>query len=172
MRSIRQKKRKMEKLNLVPIMDAVFIFIFFLLMSAQFLEVYEIGSDAPAVQTITQDEKDKKPPLNLTLVISNEKIEVKTGVDEATYTTIKKTSEGYELEALREVIVEIKTKHVDENSIILRPNTSVPYAQLVKIMDAVRNLEANDAEIVAKNKAGNEVKTKKLFDQIIFETLI
>ena len=167
-----RKRRKIEKLNLIPIMDAVFIFIFFLLMSAQFLEVYEIGSDAPAVSTITEEQKDKKPPLNLTLVISRDKIVVKTGIEENTYKTINKTNEGYELDALREVIVEIKTKHVDENSVILRPKTSVPYSELVKIMDTVRNLEKNDAEIVAKNKAGNEVKTKKLFDQIIFETLI
>ena len=34
--SSRRKKRPEEKLNLVPIMDSVFIFIFFLLMSAQF----------------------------------------------------------------------------------------------------------------------------------------
>ena len=169
---VKKRRRKPERLNLIPIMDAVFIFIFFLLMSAQFLEIYEIGSDAPAVQTITQEQKDKKPPLNLTLVITNSKIEVKTGVDEKTYKVINKTGEGYELAALREVIVEIKTNHVDENSIILRPKKTVPYSQLVKIMDAVRNLDTKDAEIVAKNKAGNEVKTKKLFDQIIFETLI
>lgn len=169
---LQRKRRKMERLNLIPIMDAVFIFIFFLLMSAQFLEVYEIGSDAPAVQTITQEQKDKKPPLNLTLEISNSSIIVKTGVEEKTYKTINKTGEGYELDALREVIVEIKVNNIDESSIILRPNTNVPYVQLVKIMDTVRNLDTGDAELVAKNKAGNEVKTKKLFDQIIFETII
>jgi hypothetical protein len=38
------KIKKPEKLNLVPILDSVFIFIFFLLMSAQFVDVYEIGS--------------------------------------------------------------------------------------------------------------------------------
>jgi biopolymer transport protein ExbD len=38
----RKRKKPEEKLNLVPIMDSVFIFIFFLLMSASFLKIYEI----------------------------------------------------------------------------------------------------------------------------------
>ena len=45
--SSRRKKKPDEKLNLVPIMDSVFIFIFFLLMSAQFIHVMEIGSPVP-----------------------------------------------------------------------------------------------------------------------------
>ena len=64
-------KKKVPKLNLIPILDAVFIFIFFLLMSAQFVEIYEIGSDAPTVKNVTKN--NKEDPLNLTVDVFKNK---------------------------------------------------------------------------------------------------
>ena len=62
MRSFNKKKKdKKVKPNLIPILDAVFIFIFFLLISAQFIDVYEINSDAPAVVTVDRKIDKKKP---------------------------------------------------------------------------------------------------------------
>ena len=63
----KRKKKKVERLNLIPILDAVFIFIFFLLMSAQFLEIYQVGSDLP-IATDAPPPKDKDP-LNLTCLL-------------------------------------------------------------------------------------------------------
>ena len=54
-----RKLKKPEKLNLVPILDSVFIFIFFLLMSAQFVDVFEIGSSLPMTKE-AKDQKDEK----------------------------------------------------------------------------------------------------------------
>lgn len=159
----------MEKLNVIPILDAVFIFIFFLLMSAQFLKVYEIGSDAPAVTTI-DEKKDKRPPLNLILDISNSKIIVKTGLDENIYKSIPKNNKDYDLATLKKALTELKKSNIDESSIIFRPNSKVPYKKLVKIMDAVRDLEKG--KIAGKNKKGRVVETTTLFNQIIFETII
>ena len=68
---MRRRMKKPPKLNLIPILDAIFIFIFFLLMSAQFIDIYEIGSDAPI--TSTSSPENKKPPLNLTLELNGEK---------------------------------------------------------------------------------------------------
>src|SRR6476620_10357704 len=73
------KIKKPEKLNLVPILDSVFIFIFFLLMSAQFVDVYEIGSSLPMTKDAPA-EKNDKDPLNLTLEITKEQVVVKTGL--------------------------------------------------------------------------------------------
>lgn len=156
---MRKKKKKMEKLNLIPILDSVFIFIFFLLMSAQFLQIYEIGSDAPAVKT-TESIKDDKPPLNLTLVIDRNKIEVRTGVPEKTYREIASLNDEYDVQKLQQVLTELKSQHQDEKSIIFRPNSSVNYKQLVVLMDAVREI---------RPKQG---LPQKLFNQIIFETIL
>lgn len=165
----RRKPKKMEKLNVIPILDAVFIFIFFLLMSAQFLKVYEIGSDAPAVTTI-DDKKDKRPPLNLILDITQEKIVVKTGMDENIYKSIPAVGKEFDHSTLQKALVELKRSNMDESSIIFRPKSQVPYKKLVKIMDTVRNLEVG--KVAGKNKKGKVVETTTLFDQIIFETII
>ena len=75
----KRKIAKPPKLNLIPILDAIFIFIFFLLMSAQFIDIYEIGSDAPI--SASSDKHPEKDPLNLTLVLKNDSIVVKTGLN-------------------------------------------------------------------------------------------
>jgi biopolymer transport protein ExbD len=168
----RRKKAGMVKPNVIPILDAVFIFIFFLLMSAQFLEIYEIGSDAPAVKTISEDNKDKRPPLNLTMEIKPSKLIIKTGVDGIIYKTLDLVAGEYDFKTLNKVLSEIKTKHVDETSIILRPSEKVPYKKIVYLMDSVRSVDKDGPTIVAKNKQGRAVETRTLFDQIIFETII
>ena len=157
-----KKKKGIAKINLIPILDAVFIFIFFLLMSAQFVEIYEIGSDAPQISTIKQD--SKKDPLNLMLKITKEKITVTTGVNEKKHSTIKRTAEGYDVQKLKSVLNAIKSKNIAESSIIFRPSKSVPYKEIVKIMDAVRLKDER-----APASAGKE---NSLFDQIIFETIM
>lgn len=170
MRSQRIKK-EIPKLNLIPILDAVFIFIFFLLMSAQFVEIYEIGSDAPAIATIDTEKSDEKP-LNLTLKISDSEIEVKTGVEGVTKSTITKLGEEFDFKKLKKVLIDIKLANIDERSIILSPNKGVNYKEIVRIMDSVTGVGDEVPALSAKSKKGKVVKTKTLFDQIIFETVI
>ncbi|OFZ22751.1 MAG: hypothetical protein A2202_00610 [Bdellovibrionales bacterium RIFOXYA1_FULL_36_14] len=165
------KLNRKTKPNLIPIMDAVFIFIFFLLMSAQFIDIYEINSDAPAVVTI--DKKiDKKDPLNLVLEITKDSIIIKTGLSEKTHFELNKKTDGkYDLEKLNKMLAEIKLKNIDEDAVILRPISTVSYADIVKIMDTTRETSHNQI-LTARNKKGELIKTTSLFNKIIFETII
>jgi len=169
--SIRGRKKKKEKLNLIPIMDAVFIFIFFLLMSAQFIDIYEIESDAPSVVTIDKKISNDKP-LNLILEITRQNITVKSGLNENSIKKFNKNSEGkYDFDSLNTSLTEIKLKNIDENSVIFRPNSDVPYEDLIQIMDFAMKVKGEKI-ISATNKKGEIVKTNFLFDKIIFETII
>jgi biopolymer transport protein ExbD len=168
---MKRKNKKQQKLNLIPILDAVFIFIFFLLMSAQFLEIYEIDSDAPAVKMVDKDDKKKKEPLNLTLEISKNKIKVLTGVEAKLVTSIDMKDKEYDLEKLKKTLVDIKMKNSTESSVVLRPSENVPYEQIIKIIDTTRKLKDSEPELIVETKDGQK-KTRKLFDQIIFETII
>lgn len=139
------KMKKPEKINLVPILDAVFIFIFFLLMSAQFVDVYEIGSKLPMSKEADQD--IKKDPLNLTVEVNKEEITVKTGLR---VVTSKKFS-WENGDDIKNYLVDLKNKNKDENTIILRADKKVSFQELVKAIDFTQK------------------ENEKLFEQIVFD---
>jgi biopolymer transport protein ExbD len=170
--SSRKKKKNDERLNLVPIMDAVFIFIFFLLMSASFLKIYEIGSDVPIVSD-AEPPKDQKDPLALTLTVETNEIILSSGIPSKTIKRFKRETGGeFDYEALHTSLIEIKKQHKDENTIIFEPMGDLTYDEIVKIMDAVRMLHRTDDAIFKTNKDGIDEKVKELFSKIIFSNLM
>lgn len=144
-----RKLKKPEKLNLVPILDSVFIFIFFLLMSAQFVDVYEIGSSVPMTKE-SKDHKDDKDPLNLILEISKEQVVVKTGLRSPRSRSFAST----QTKEMKEYLVELKRQNPKENTIILKTDPKVPFQSLVSVID---------------NTQTSKDSKKKLFEQIVFD---
>lgn len=161
----RRRVKKMPKLNLIPILDAIFIFIFFLLMSAQFIDIYEIGSDAPITTSVEQPKPDKEP-LNLTLEIRKDKIIVKTGLDGNVYKSINET----ELNKLNDVLIELKNQNPKENSAILKPLSTYEYHKIVKIIDATREVIKPNVFVTSVDDNNRKYASRVLFDKIIFET--
>ena len=144
-----RKMKRPEKLNLVPILDSVFIFIFFLLMSAQFVDVYEIGSSLPMIKDSFEKNKEKDP-LNLTLEITKEQVVIKTGlkkITSKTFTTDQKAQ-------IKEYLTELKRMNPGENTMILRSHPRVPFQELIAVIDST--------QISQKNQG-------KLFEQIVFD---
>ncbi len=160
-----RKKKRTDKINLIPILDAIFIFIFFLLMSAQFIDIYEIGSDAPI--TSTSSEKMEKKPLNLTLELKNDKIIVKTGLDEK----VHKTHTMDNLGALNDTLIELKKQHPEEASAILKPASNFKYKKIVKVIDHTREIVKANYYITALDKDKKKYPSKVLFERIIFDTV-
>jgi biopolymer transport protein ExbD len=167
----RRKSKFIEKkLNLVPILDSVFILIFFLLLSASFLKIYEINSNVPIISSAPPP-KNKKPPLALTLEIKLKKLIVLTG--EAPQTVIKtfdweEQKETFPLEEIHSFIIDLKKKHPDDFTAILEPDLEVNFDNIVKIMDAIRLVKKTDDTIWKKDKDGVDTKVETLFDDIIF----
>jgi biopolymer transport protein ExbD len=143
------KMKKPEKLNLVPILDSVFIFIFFLLMSAQFVDVYEIGSSLPMTKEV-KSQKEDLDPLNLTVEVKKEEIVIKTGLRQPRARTFASTQE----EEIKEYLTELKTKHPKENTMILKADPKINFQRLVTVIDTTQT---------AKDKKS------KLFEQIVFD---
>jgi biopolymer transport protein ExbD len=166
--SRRKRKEPVQKLNLIPILDAVFIFIFFLLTSASFIKIYEIQSDVPIISSAPPP--SKKKPLALTLKITATGISVLQGVPSKTTQTFSKRSDGeYETEKLHNYLVSIKRRYKRERSVIFEPVVNVSYEVLVKIMDSVRILRRTDPSIYLKDRKNKlEIKVNELFDKIVF----
>ena len=161
----RRKLNKMPKLNLIPILDAIFIFIFFLLMSAQFLDIYEIGSDAPITTTTSQD-PSKKEPLNLTLEIREGSVVIKTGLDGNVYRRVASDK----LDELNKALIELKNKHPKETSAILKPSKKFQYHKIVNIIDHTREVLDPAVYVTGLDRQNRKYPSKVLFDKIIFET--
>ncbi len=144
-----RKLKRPEKLNLVPILDSVFIFIFFLLMSAQFLDVYEIGSSLPMTKE-AKDENQEKDPLNLTLEITKEQIVVKTGLRRPRSRSFAST----QTKEMQDYLTELKRTHPKENTMILKADPKVSFQKLVTVIDSTQ--------------APKDSK-EKMFEQIVFD---
>lgn len=143
-----RKIKKPEKLNLVPILDSVFIFIFFLLMSAQFVEVYEIGSSVPMTREVP--EKDDKDKLNLTMEVSKDKIVLKHGLKKPQTRTFAST----EQDEMKEYLRTLKADHPEENTMIVKADPKISFQYLVTFIDSTQELKESK---------------KKLFEQIVFD---
>lgn len=164
--SRRKKVKEVTKPNLIPILDAVFIFIFFLLMSANFIKIFEIESDVPIVST---PKKENKKPLALTVKIGTRGLSVYTGIPERRQKIFSKTASGeYDYESLHTYLVNLKKRFKHEQSVTLIPVIDLAYEEIVKIMDAVRMLNKTDDAIYKKDKAGVDVKINTLFNKIVF----
>jgi biopolymer transport protein ExbD len=143
------KIKKPEKLNLVPILDSVFIFIFFLLMSAQFVDVYEIGSSVPMTKE-AKSEQQEKDPLNLTLEVTNTQIVIKTGLRSPR----SRTFASEQKKEIKDYLTELKRQYPKENTMILRADPKISFQNLVTVIDTTQ--------------ARQEEKVK-LFEQIVFD---
>ena len=161
----RKKLNKAPKLNLIPILDAIFIFIFFLLMSAQFIDIYELDSDAP-ITTTTDKLPPKKKPLNLTVELSRNKIVIKTGVDGIIHKTVSFTN----LREYNKTLQELKKQYPKENSAILKPARNFKYENIVKVIDRTRLITDKNVFVTAIDDKNRKYPSKVLFDKIIFET--
>jgi biopolymer transport protein ExbD len=170
--SSKKRKKDETKLNLVPIMDSVFIFIFFLLMSATFLKIYEIGSDVPIISN-AEPPKPKKDPLALTLTLETNEIVLSRGVPSRTVQKFSRQGDGeFPFEQLHTVLVNLKKQHLDEDTIILTPVGDLTYDEIVKVMDAIRMFQKTDEAVFRKNNEGIEEKVKELFNKIVFSNLM
>lgn len=135
------KRNKVEGLNLIPIMDAVFIFIFFLLMSAQFVEIRALTADVPKVSTVEEAEKDKKKPLALTLDLKPLEVVIKTGPEGNVHKRVEVLDNGdYDLKTIQKTLLELKKKYEKEKTVVLNPEEKVKYKRVVKIIDLVSSI--------------------------------
>jgi biopolymer transport protein ExbD len=160
-------QQKIEPPNLVPIMNLVTILIPFLLLTVQFVHLAVIDSSLPAIGApkATSDQVDDKPPLMLTIAITDRGFIVggnatilSTGDDEVGQITdvaqavereptIPLDGEGnYSFVKLTELLVKVKSEYPDEQNVILIPESEIKYETIVHSMDASRDHLPEGAE--------------------------
>ena len=155
------KRRAMaeQELDLIPIMNLVTILIPFLIMAAQFVNLAVIDSTLPAIgppQPV--EEEPEKPPLNLSLAVTDEGITV-LGADAVLHPdgapevaegeerppTVACTSgttctglDDYDWAELSRILGLIKDEYPDDENVIMVPDNDLRYEVIVKTMDVSR----------------------------------
>jgi len=177
----KRRIKKDEELNLVPIMNLVTILIPFLIMAAQFVQLAVIDSTLPAIGAPQpSDEKPDKPPLNLSLAITDRGVTV-MGADAVLYPEgapevaegedrpptipcqsggICTSVEDYNWVKLTAKLNLVKDEYPDEEdaNVILVPDNHIKYEVLVSTMDAARN---------DPGKPGADGKARMLFPNVV-----
>lgn len=134
--SLQRSNKERTKLNLIPILDSVFIFIFFLLVSANFVNLKELSSDIPIISSEAPD----KEPFILTVDISNNNLKLSQGLNDQEIGTYRFDS----LDSFQEKLIELKEQYPEEKTIIFNPSDSIDYETIVEIMDITRVTEEKD----------------------------
>lgn len=162
----RRTKLTVEKVNLVPMMDAIFNFIFFLLITSSFISIFQISSPLPILSS-KELPKDNKP-LALTLSIDASKVTVRTGVPSRVVKTFAKEGESYPWDEIHLFLIDLKKQYPKEDTAIIEPDNSVAYSDIVTLMDAIRIMKSSDESLYGKDEAGVPVKLRLLFSTVIF----
>lgn len=165
--SRKRKNKGIKKPNLIPILDAVFIFIFFLLMSSSFINIFEIPSQIPMVSS-EPPPQDREEPLALTLEIEANELVLRSGIPAREIERFGREGEQYDLYRLRERLIQIKKENATEDTIVFLPRVDLTYGQLVEIMDSVRILGRTEEAIYYTDENGMDIRVTELFSNIIF----
>lgn len=144
-----------EELDLVPIMNLVTILIPFLLMASSFVSLAAIDSTLPAIGAPPEPTNEEpEPTLSLSLQITGEGFKVIGGDDRLKGDGEGKDKKGlpipckqpgcptpdsYDIEALNDLLGKLKDDWEDEETVILVPESDVPYEVIIMTMDASRN---------------------------------
>lgn len=143
------------ELNLVPYLDIVMNIIMFLLATVQFQALLaNINITLPTAAQTAESTAAPKPELNLTVSISENGYTLATsgsvlyrgfrltpeGVVQTSsdLPTLPKSGNQLDTDGLSQVLSEIKDRFPDEERAVLTASPQIPYEQVVKTMDAMR----------------------------------
>jgi biopolymer transport protein ExbD len=162
------------ELNLVPMLDALVTLISFLLFTMSFLSLASIETPFPEASARQNEQKIKEKPLQLTVSIRSNNVEISSPFNRVASQTIASDAEGKpNTIAIHEALLKIKERFPEELSIVIAPYAGLNYDLLVQVMDAVRTVEPTDPPIFRKNPAtGLDEPVKSLFPNVIFGNLL
>lgn len=170
------------ELPLVPLMDTMVTLIAFLLMATALLAVTLVDTPLPIV---SNNPPAKEKPLSLTIKISPERYRVESAFSYFRPKDIPRVEEQQDLQQLHDFLVELKLKHPTERQLILMPEDTVKYEEIVKVMDATREFKEGEDEtlftyqrdengefVLDENGNRIEVIENWLFPNVVFGNIL
>jgi biopolymer transport protein ExbD len=142
------------ELNITAFMNLMVILVPFLLITAVFSRITVLELNLPAKDTVTNEQD--KIDLQLELVLRSDGFEI----SDATLGRIKyfrRTGDNTKWKSFSDVLLEIKRRFPEEDSITLLLEPKIDYRTLIQVMDRVRYIDVVNID---------EVETIELFPNI------
>ena len=143
-------RREEVEVNLIPVMNLFVTLIPFLLLAAAFYHVGVIATSLPSQTDEASDIAADRKSVTVNLLVEPDSIQMSASnavLDEATLNelamTIPKTPKGYDLETLGKALQEIKLRYENSDTVIVLPADDIEYQEIVRILDASRELIFN-----------------------------
>ena len=148
-----------EPINIMPLMNIIMLLIPFLIMSTEFIKLGVINVTAPKIGSSSSDQKQpekkpEKPPLNLTVSVTDKGMTLITRGDkqfrkDARSTskreapkklpTIKKNDQNkHNFRELTDCLNKIKKLFPEEKRIIIMAEPEIKYEVIISLMDSSR----------------------------------
>jgi biopolymer transport protein ExbD len=136
----RKKKALDANLNVVPAIDLLSCCISFLLFTAVWtqisrLQVQQLGAGAPDPAAVENPQK----ALALTLAVGERGMTLAVGDASYEIPNLGRSAEGVvkqDLDSLAKRLKDVKADHLDQASIVVSSEDTVPYGDLVRVIDA------------------------------------
>jgi biopolymer transport protein ExbD len=159
----------LDELPLVPIMDAFVTLVAFLLMATSLLAVTLIDTPVPVVSS---SPPDNKRPLSLTVHLEQDRLRIESPFGLVPKVEIPRVETSYDFVKFHDALLEIKNKFPLEKQIILMPSATTEYNDIVRVMDAARQIRPADPPLYIKNDQGQDVVVTDLFSDVVFGNIL
>src|SRR5271156_2364991 len=142
------------ELNLTPIIDCFVTLICFLLLSATYVNLVGLEAKVPISVPSSSVKAQDEPKFKLDLTLMNGAVELDAvGAGSASgRRKIANIAGKVDYAALHAALVRIKTERPKEFSISFASDVEMKYEDLVRLMDATRNLDAKDPAFTVQDE--------------------
>ena len=147
----RKRPEEDTELNMVPIMNMFMVLIPFLLMSASFIHLKAINTSVPVHADTTEKEPGEALETRVTvmLALGEKELKVSAAAGELTAAQLSALEASISLKGglasaetmLKESLRNIKTSYPGSDTIVLIPDASILYDDIIQTMDMARGME-------------------------------
>ncbi len=139
---IKTRQTGSSDLQMTPIMNVFLILVPFLLLTASFVKLAVLEMSLPSLSQntsgkVTQTSEEQKPLVLNMLAVRQNGFELKSPT--LTFPFIEKKDEQYDFEQLKASLRQIKDKFPDSEDMVIQPEDTVKYDDVIKVMDRCRD---------------------------------
>lgn len=165
------------ELDLAPLLAVMVKLVPVLLISSAFVQMMVIETELPQVvsEALQRQEDQQQQMANIALDVNSKEgfkiIITEKGKEIADSVPLK--GGVLDLKSLHDKMVQIKKSHPEIFKLELNPDSHVPYKDIVKVIDEVRQAHDSSTKFpVYDSKQGKTVDTPYMFPEVVFANMM